>query len=856
MLYRLYALLFAQFCYLLYVILFFHCMQQTMIHPIFPSRKPRTDFFIFFLGAVSLVLCFALNEYSIMRPLPASVPERLRAVADSACVASGMSLDSIDVSIAPSADSDVLLALSDTLGIGMERYLDTARVQEILYRCRFYSKRTSGGFRFGGGGEEKRGGASTNTEEEGAALPLSSLWLTSSGEVVGFSKTTIASLSASDSALQTALLHYVPLQYRKHSKDWQKDTTNADESLFRTTLRKDAYIQDESLISAERLGKRGEGGQVRWRVTWEKRVSLHKDIVSNRAANVAKIGGTRVSSIVTMAFWSITVVLVAAMFIAFMVRLRKKAISLGLFITIALLTTAHMVLSIIGMLPTGILILFFIIIVYLVIVGILCIGAPASGLISIAREVFAEKFYTIVRLTRWREKPYLSMYVGRSLLLGLSVGAVYGALMLLVVWGGVRWDIPAFANMRFMPDSFKYSYLMHQWSMAVFSILYSKPMLYMVLISIFTVLAYRFLPVKSAFWVSMLLTCLYLSLFNSMSDYSVLYTVFYGICFGVLGVLVLVRTDVLGILAFSYASAIFAEPSVLLVHPWLLAVVSVLGAAAVIFGVIAYRNAPEVVSESDYKAPFLLQMEEEKRWNQEIAAAKSVQQKLLPRSLPTFDSVVVSAACVPAYEVGGDYYDFFPLDDKRLGVLIGDVSGKGISAAFYITLAKGVIVSQVRGAGSPSDVLHRVNALLYGVMERGKFVSMIYGIYNTHSREFSFANAGHNPLVVRRTDGDIRTISAKGMAIGLDKGERFERAVTTASVTLEKGDCIFLYTDGVTEAMNVEHAEYGEERMIQALQAAPLNAGDIVSAALADVRKFAGKAHQHDDITLVALQAV
>ena len=325
----------------------------------------------------------------------------------------------------------------------------------------------------------------------------------------------------------------------------------------------------------------------------------------------------------------------------------------------------------------------------------------------------------------------------------------------------------------------------------------------------------------------------------------------------VVGLSVLYFADMLALLASLTMNCFLISLGLFTIHPFVMVLLGVIFAVALVTSAIAYYgNAPETVTEADYKPTFLSLLEENERMHQEIAAAKSVQQKLLPRSLPTFESVIVSAACIPAYEVGGDYYDFFPLDDKRLGVLIGDVSGKGISAAFYITLAKGVIVSQVRGSGSPSDVLHRVNALLYGVMERGKFVSMIYGIYNTYTREFSFSNAGHNPLVVLRKSGDISTVAAKGMALGLDKGERFERAVTTASVTLEKGDCLLLYTDGVTEAMNAEHAEYGEERMMKTLRNAPLHAADLISATLADVRKFAGKAHQHDDITLVALQAM
>jgi serine phosphatase RsbU (regulator of sigma subunit) len=486
--------------------------------------------------------------------------------------------------------------------------------------------------------------------------------------------------------------------------------------------------------------------------------------------------------------------------------------------------------------------------------GFFFISVPIASIISVMREIIPEKFYTIMRLG---EHPLGSFHLGRMLLFGVSIGALYSAIVFLFPYTGEHYGIPSLAVLHLKSEYYTLPFMLRSPIASVANAIGLEMTVSFIVTTIPVMLAYWLLPRKYAVLFALFLTSLLWGLFEATQGLNVSAILAQAIIRGWIGFAVLYYGDMLALVAFIVVESFLVSVGTFASHPILLVCLGAMLFLVVVVGGIAYqKNAPEVVNEADYKPNFLSLLEENERMHQEIAAAKSVQQKLLPRSLPTFDSVVVSAACIPAYEVGGDYYDFFPLDDKRLGVLIGDVSGKGISAAFYITLAKGVIVSQVRNVGSPSDVLHRVNSLLYGVMERGKFVSMIYGIYNTHSREFSFSNAGHNPLVVRRVNGEIQTISAKGMAIGLDKGERFERAVTTASLTLEKGDCILLYTDGVTEAMNTDHAEYGEERMMQAVQAAPLNAADIVSAALADVRKFAGKAHQHDDITLVALQAV
>jgi sigma-B regulation protein RsbU (phosphoserine phosphatase) len=203
---------------------------------------------------------------------------------------------------------------------------------------------------------------------------------------------------------------------------------------------------------------------------------------------------------------------------------------------------------------------------------------------------------------------------------------------------------------------------------------------------------------------------------------------------------------------------------------------------------------------------------------------------------------------------GGDYYDFFPLDDTHLGILIGDVSGKGMSAAFYITLAKGVILSQIQQSLSPADVLCKVNKLLYDTMERGKFISLIYGVFNTATMEFTYAQAGHNPILHRKSDSSTEMLPARGLALGLDSGHVFNHATTNHSVHLDAGDSLILYTDGVTEAVNLSGEEFDIKGL---LHSAGKNSADslaLLQAIITDVQTFIGKAKQHDDITLVVIK--
>lgn len=817
-----------------------------MIHPIFPSRKPRTDALIFALGALSLVVCFLLRDYWVFKPLEPTFQERLTAVSDSVIAKSGLVRDSVEIMTEASVDTELLDTLKSRYGAGTRMYLDTADIQQVLYRVKIRRKeKGSMGVSFSSGNRERtRSKSSQSVADEDF---LHTFWLNEHGYVVGATQHLNDSLppGTDTNAVRERLIGFIPQAFKKQPLVWRADTNSSEKFGFVALLGKDSLLKKELLVSATKVST----SPVVWSVEWQRRVSIIAPPRSNNDSG----GGLSAKTIVTIIFWVIVIICVFGLGIVWINRLRIKAVNLWI-LGISVLTGFSWTAFLMGVTDIPWVALVVVFIFYTLGFGFFFISVPIASIVSVMREVIPEKFYTIMR---FRDNPLGSFHFGRMLLFGVSFGTFCSAAILLLPYMGERYDISSLAVFHLKSDYYTLPFMLRAAIASVANAIGNVMPISFIVTTLPVMLAYWLLPRKYAVLFALFLTSLLWGLFEATQGLNVPAILTQAIIRGWIGFAVLYYGDMLALLAFVVVGSFLIYIGTFAPHPMLLVCIGVVLFVFVVVGGIAYlKNAPEVVNEADYKPNFLSLLEENARMHQEIAAAKSVQQKLLPRSLPTFDSVVVSAACIPAYEVGGDYYDFFPLDDKRLGVLIGDVSGKGISAAFYITLAKGVIVSQVRGTGSPSDVLHRVNALLYGVMERGKFVSMIYGIYNTQSREFAFSNAGHNPLVLRRTDGEIRTIAAKGMALGLDKGERFERAVTSASVTLEKGDCILLYTDGVTEAMNTEHAEYGEERLIQTVESAPLNAADIVSAALADVRKFAGKANQHDDITLVALQAV
>ena len=291
-----------------------------------------------------------------------------------------------------------------------------------------------------------------------------------------------------------------------------------------------------------------------------------------------------------------------------------------------------------------------------------------------------------------------------------------------------------------------------------------------------------------------------------------------------------------------------------------------------ILGVLAVANGEESVPFSDadlkvfraiaeqsafalYNEAIYFEAGEKKLLDRDLEIARDIQRILLPSEAPVFDGYGFSALSIAARHVSGDYFDYIPLTSNRLGVAIADVSGKGIPASLITAMCRGVLRREAIESPLASDVLRRVNRQLYPDIKEDMFISMAYLILDSTSGRVEMARAGHDaPLLYRAATGQVEKLSPKGMALGIDSGEVFNRVCTDLSFEMETGDCILLYTDGATESLNHQGLEYGVERLIEALQsAAPQGATQVVNYVAEEVRNFTGTDLKHDDITLIAI---
>jgi len=245
---------------------------------------------------------------------------------------------------------------------------------------------------------------------------------------------------------------------------------------------------------------------------------------------------------------------------------------------------------------------------------------------------------------------------------------------------------------------------------------------------------------------------------------------------------------------------------------------------------------------------------EKERLERELEVAREMQQKLLPQAAPQIGKVQISSVFIPAFEVGGDYYDFFRINDDNLGFIIADVSGKGISAAFIMAEIKGIFESLSGILTRPKDILIEANRILQKSLNRKSFVSALYGIVNQQSGILSICRAGHTPAIMLR-EGKINELKPSGIGLGLDFSDNFGLSLEEIQIKLQHNDTIVLYTDGITEAENSEMEEFGNTRLEEVvLQHKDDKTDDISQSIISEVTMFSQNNHQHDDITLLILR--
>ncbi len=247
------------------------------------------------------------------------------------------------------------------------------------------------------------------------------------------------------------------------------------------------------------------------------------------------------------------------------------------------------------------------------------------------------------------------------------------------------------------------------------------------------------------------------------------------------------------------------------------------------------------------------EMAQRERLNRELEIAREVQEHLFPQRLPPAPGLDYCGQCRPAREVGGDYYDFLELPGGRLGIAIGDVSGKGVGAALMMASLEASLRALASVVENPADLMGRINSLVYQASAANRYATLFYAEYDPSMRRLTYVNAGHNPpIVLRNCRGacQVLRLETGGSVIGLFPQE-YQRGVFPH----EAGDLVVLFTDGVSESMNVRDEEWGEESLIELAKTChglpPL---EVMRRLLAAAQAFAAGAPQHDDMTLVVLR--
>ncbi len=241
-------------------------------------------------------------------------------------------------------------------------------------------------------------------------------------------------------------------------------------------------------------------------------------------------------------------------------------------------------------------------------------------------------------------------------------------------------------------------------------------------------------------------------------------------------------------------------------------------------------------------------LEAERRAAQELEIAKQVQARLFPQTLPAFRSLDYAGICIQARHVGGDYYDFLALGQNRLALLVGDISGKGIAAALLMANLQANLRSQFALAREqPQLLLQSVNRLFYENTVESAYATFFFADYDEQARRLRYANCGHLPALLLRRDGAVERLHSTGTVLGLFK----EWDCPAAECPFYAGDTLVLYTDGVTESFNAEGEEFGEQRLVEALQQRrELPAQRLLAFVVEEIQNFSPH-EQHDDITLI-----
>ena len=247
------------------------------------------------------------------------------------------------------------------------------------------------------------------------------------------------------------------------------------------------------------------------------------------------------------------------------------------------------------------------------------------------------------------------------------------------------------------------------------------------------------------------------------------------------------------------------------------------------------------------------ELAQRERLNRELEIAREVQEHLFPQRLPTVLGLDYCGQCRPAREVGGDYFDFLELPEGKFGIAVGDVSGKGVGAALMMASLEASLRALAAVVRDPADLMGQVNRLVCQASAANRYATLFYAEYDPGTRRLTYVNAGHNPPVVLRQDGDscrVLRLEIGGPVVGF-RPHQYQRG----EFSLEAGDWAMFFTDGISESMNARYEEWGEEKLIEIAKTCHgLSAAEGMRRIFSAALTFAGGAPQHDDMTVVVLR--
>jgi sigma-B regulation protein RsbU (phosphoserine phosphatase) len=242
---------------------------------------------------------------------------------------------------------------------------------------------------------------------------------------------------------------------------------------------------------------------------------------------------------------------------------------------------------------------------------------------------------------------------------------------------------------------------------------------------------------------------------------------------------------------------------------------------------------------------------EKQRLEEELAVAKQIQRELLPRNLPSLNNFDFAAFIEPSRQVGGDYYDFIPIGNGKTGIVIADASGKGVPAALFTARMQVMIQSEARFGKKMNDMMSSINNYLTRSTSSDHYATCFYGEIDDHRKNFIYCNAGHNYPILVRKNGSIESLKKGGLLLGAFPEAKYEMG----EITFNPGDMLVLYTDGLSEAMDNNEVEYGEERLTENIVKLRTQPAEIIcSMIVKSVKQYASGINDFDDMTIVVIR--